>query len=189
MTARLRSYLGRLLGGLLHRVGIDPRARIHPSAQLAAGVRVDRECEIGKHTYIGRDTLICRAQIGNYCSIGEWALIGPGEHPMDAPSTSAIFLKNPWGELTGKPCVLGHDVWVGSQAIIRRGVTLGTGCVVGANAFVNRDVPPYAIVAGSPARVLRTRFSPEKIRILLDSQWWLLEPAEAERVFRGLPAE
>lgn len=69
---------------------------------------------------------------------------------------------------------IGHDVWIGTNAIILSGVTIGTGAIVGAGSLVAKDVPPYAIVAGNPAKVLRFRFSDELIAKLLQSQWWCL---------------
>ncbi|MBR3191286.1 MAG: CatB-related O-acetyltransferase [Bosea sp.] len=85
--------------------------------------------------------------------------------------------------------VIGHDVWLGSQALILSGVTIGHGAVVAARAVVAKDVPPYAIVAGNPARVVRYRMSEERIAALLRSQWWLLPEAEVRRLIPTLLSE
>ena len=71
-----------------------------------------------------------------------------------------------------KPCIIGNDVWIGCNATILRGVTIGDGAIVAANAFVNKDVPPYAIVGGVPAKVLKYRFSENIITKLLHLKWW-----------------
>ncbi len=74
--------------------------------------------------------------------------------------------------------MIGHDVWIGMDVLILEGITIGTGAVIGAQSLVTRDVPPYAIVTGSPAKVLRYRFEPHIIEGLLASQWWNLTPQQ-----------
>ncbi len=134
---------------------------------------IDENCQIGSYTYIGKYCCITKATIGNYCSIGDFVTIGPGEHKTDRISTSGFFAEiNNYDELTEKDCIIGNDVWVGVSSIIKRGVTIGNGAIVGANSFVNKDVPPYAVVAGSPAKIIRYRFDEEKIKKILDSKWW-----------------
>jgi acetyltransferase-like isoleucine patch superfamily enzyme len=123
--------------------------------------------------------------VGRYCSIGRRVTINAGGHRMSAVSSSPHLrgsrpapYSNDERELLGikenrkKTTVLGHDVWVGDGVVIMPGVEIGTGAVIGANAVLTKDVPPYAIAVGIPARVLRYRF-PEKIRErLLDSTYW-----------------
>jgi len=71
-----------------------------------------------------------------------------------------------------KECVIGNDVWIGCNSTILRGVTIGNGAVIGANSLVNKDVPPYAIVVGSPAKIIKYRFDEEIIQALLKIKWW-----------------
>lgn len=75
-----------------------------------------------------------------------------------------------------KQTVIGHDVWIGMDVLILEGITIGTGAVIGAQSLIAKDVPPYAIVVGSPAKVQRYRFDPQTIEGLLASQWWNLTP-------------
>jgi virginiamycin A acetyltransferase len=77
-----------------------------------------------------------------------------------------------------KRITIGNDVWIGARAVILDGITIGDGAIVGACAVVTKDVPPYAVVAGVPARVIRYRFSEKKIRTLLELQWWEWSPEE-----------
>ena len=70
------------------------------------------------------------------------------------------------------PCHIGNDVWIGRNAVIKDGVTVGDGAIIGTSAVVTKDVPPYAIVVGVPARIIRYRFSPEIIEALLELRWW-----------------
>ena len=92
-------------------------------------------------------------------------------------------------EMTSLPCRVGNDVWIGVDSIIRRGVSVGNGAIIGANSFVNKDVPPFAIVAGSPARLIRFGFPPEFIAKIEASRWWDLEQDEARALVRKLEAE
>lgn len=142
---------------------------------------IDEHSKIGKYTFVGKGSAVTRAVIGNYCSISQAVYIGPGEHPMDFGSTSAeLFGENVYETLTRDDVVIGHDVWIGVRAVVLRGVSIGTGAVVGAGAIVTKDVPPYAVVAGVPARVLRYRFSSDQIAELLNSKWWELDVEAAK---------
>lgn len=150
---------------------------------------------VGKHTYGVNSRTVFSAlsenqppvSIGNFCSIAMGVVIlANADHATHLPSLypfrSTLFAK---GDKPGKnspnldvvtkgPVEIGHDVWVGTNAIILSGVSIGTGAVIGAGAVVTKSIPPYAIAAGNPARVIRYRFEPEIIEQLLQSEWWLL---------------
>lgn len=128
--------------------------------------------KVGEYTYIGFNCIITQSTIGRYCSIANNVSIGIGEHKIHRVSTNSIFYKDPFKTLTEKECIIGNDVWIGSNVIIRRGVTVGDGAIIGSNSFVNKDVKPFEIVAGSPARYLKMRFSEEQIALVNDSKWW-----------------
>lgn len=147
---------------------------------------VSKDSQIGKYTYIGYNTAITRTTIGNYCSIASNVSIGMGEHDLDQISTNSIFYENQYEDLTKKDCSIGNDVWIGVDAIIRRWISIGNWAVIGANSFVNSDVPPYAIVAGSPAKVIRYRFTDAQITQIEDSQWWVHDKTEAKRIMEEL---
>ena len=118
--------------------------------------------------------------IGSFCSISpEVEIITGGIHPTDWVSTFPfrIAWRMPGAFADGMPSsrgdtVIGSDVWIGTGAMILSGVTIGHGSVVAARSLVARDVPPYAIVAGAPARVVRSRFSPDVVAKLLELAWW-----------------
>jgi acetyltransferase-like isoleucine patch superfamily enzyme len=167
---------------------VSPKALSGHGIEVQSGSRIDAQSSIGSHTYIGCYCYITATAIGRYGSIGNNVSIGQGEHVLTDVSTSAKFYQNPYQILTAKPCQIGHDVWIGVDAIILRGVTIGTGAVIAANAVVTRDVPPYAIVAGVPARVIKYRFSETVRAALLESAWWELDVSEAAAKIRSLSA-
>jgi acetyltransferase-like isoleucine patch superfamily enzyme len=140
--------------------------------------------KVGKFTLINASsTLFQNSQIGRFCSIGKNCEIGALDHPTQWLSTSPVqhhsghfpclegtvqvqTLKQPVGP------VIGNDVWIGSSVLIKRGVTIGDGAIVGANSLVNKDVPPYAIVEGTPAKRIGSRFPKGIVDKLLALRWW-----------------
>ena len=147
---------------------------------------IDEATEIGQYTYVGRATTITAARIGNYCSIANFVTIGPGEHALSIFSTSPVILEAAGMDksLIEKPVNIGNDVWIGTYAIILRGVTIGDGSVIAAGAVVTKDVPPYAIVGGVPARIIRYRQPEEMVHKLMDSKWWDYDPSQAVNILK-----
>ena len=147
-----------------------------------------RGVEIGCGTFVYEGTLVRNrhSRIGKFCSIGPDVHIGTGRHPLDALTTNSMVHKNCFlidGEFSvdpenrvefeqSLPVTIGNDVWIGMNSIIMDGLTVGDGAVIGAGAIVTRDVPPYAIVAGIPAKVIRYRFDEKTIERLLRSRWY-----------------
>jgi len=155
---------------------------VHATSKVESGSTF-YDSQIGKYSFCGYDCEISHAQIGAFCSIANEVLIGGGLHPIDWASTSPVFYDNrdsiskkfsKHARPVQKTVVIGNDVWIGSRAIIMQGVTIGTGAVIGAGSVVTRDVPPYAVVAGVPARLIRMRFDDSLISRLLSSEWWQL---------------
>jgi len=137
----------------------------------------------GAYSYINGAGRFSDVRIGRYCSIAESVTLGYPEHPLTWLSTSSLQYQSPsWAHLPDgwqakphrpvKTTVIGNDVWIGAGSFIRSGVTIGDGAVVGAHSVVTKDVPPYAIVAGNPARLLRYRFDDEMITKLISLAWW-----------------
>lgn len=133
---------------------------------------------IGKRTSLGRYSKAAFADIGAYCSISWDVTIGALSHPMDRVSMHAFSYRKLFHlvdadtDFPQKRTIIGNDVWIGAGVIVISGVRIGDGAVVGAGSVVTRDVEPYSVVAGVPARKLRMRFDEETVRILQDAQWW-----------------
>jgi acetyltransferase-like isoleucine patch superfamily enzyme len=158
---------------------VAPNAELGKKVRLGRGVEVTAQVSIGDHSYVNDGTRIGIARIGRFCSIAYHCSIGLHEHPLDLVSTSPRLYgtENLLGQPAAhmdltQPTIIGHDVWIGSNAVLMQGIEIGTGAVVAAGAVVTKDVPPYSIVAGVPARVQRMRFEPEVVQGLLESRWW-----------------
>ena len=140
---------------------------------------------VGRHSYIGNNTDVENAEIGSFCSIADHCRIGMASHTLDKLSTSPIFTLRVNGcqeQWTDKDiesekndrAYLGNDVWVGSHVLVNGGVHIGDGAVIGAGAVVVKDIPPYAIAVGVPAKVIRYRFPEDVIAQLEELKWWNL---------------
>jgi acetyltransferase-like isoleucine patch superfamily enzyme len=171
---------------------------------LYGTAKVEAACTLGKYTYVGNGSHVANADIGNYCAIARSVEIGAKPHPTHMLSIHPFqyerthFVGQPGYDLpvagwrTVSPATrvrIGHDVWIGAKAVIQHSVEVGTGAVIGSNAVVTKDVPPYAIVGGVPARIIRYRFGEEMRPRLLASRWWLLDPADMREIdFEDVPA-
>ncbi len=150
------------------------------------------ESTVGDYTYF-TDAKVAKSTIGKFCSIGKNVIIGGlGRHPVDMISTHPSFYstrrqcgetfvdKNYFEEY--KKTHVGNDVWIGVNSILLDGVRVGNGVIVAAGAVVTKDVPPYAIVGGVPARIIRYRFKPEEISMLEEICWWNLPANELKNI-------
>jgi acetyltransferase-like isoleucine patch superfamily enzyme len=148
---------------------------------------------IGAYNYIGNGTMMSNAKVGNYCSIAPYVKLGQTEHDLKCVSTSTHIFGPKHGitYFTGDiaPTVIENDVWLAANVVVKQGVTVHTGAVVGAGAVVTKDIPPYAIAVGVPAKVIGYRFCDRIIDNLLQSQWWQLPPMKAREVCHKLQKE
>ncbi|WP_176597183.1 MULTISPECIES: CatB-related O-acetyltransferase [Sphingobium] len=169
-----------------------------PPCEFESPVKVDGflgKTTLGAFTYIQKGSFFIDTDVGRFCSIAMNVSTGAGEHPVDwlsshpfvnDPNDVAAGLSNCYPEyrewLTGAPTrvtnrggervTIGNDVWIGEGAFVRRGVTIGTGAIVAAHAVVTKDVAPFSIVGGNPAKHIRYRIAEGLIDEVLQSQWW-----------------
>jgi phosphonate metabolism protein (transferase hexapeptide repeat family) len=187
---------------------------IHPTAtvtdsvlgrytELGAGSSIAHST-LGDYSYAVENTQIAHATIGKFANIASHVRIYASRHPMDRASLHHFTYRSAWyfdGETddadffawrASNPIAIGHDTWIGHGAIVMPGVAIGNGAIVGSGAVVTHDVPAYAIAVGVPARVTRSRFSPEIAARFEALAWWDW-PHEKLRValqdFRALSAE
>lgn len=170
-----------------HRAKLWPKTRLLVESPVWLAGDITMRGSIGAYTFL-RDGIRIAGQvshIGRFCSLAPGVVIGDSNHPTEWLSTHSFQ----WGEgswipsqaLTrfdtplerkGRRTLIGSDVWIGANAIVLSGITIGDGAIIAAGSVVSRDVPPYAIVGGVPARVIRFRFDEKTIERLMKVRWW-----------------
>ncbi len=187
---------------------LGERPHIHPTARirqcyLGNWTDVGPNCallesSLGDYSYLAGDVTIIYSEIGKFCSIASHVTINPGNHPMGRVTQHHCTYRRVQYGLDDhddegffdwrrdNQCVIGHDVWIGHGATVVAGVRIGTGAAVGAGAVVTKDVAPYEVVVGVPARPIRKRFSDDVIEKLLRVAWWDWDRRALEERFHDL---
>lgn len=160
--------LGRILNGKKGIYGKYGRGN-----KFLSNVAIMEDSKVGSYNYFGPRTMLNNAVIGNYCSIAPDVKIGQGEHSLYFITTYQKLSKKIINHSLNKsPAIVGNDVWIGANVVIKQGVKISDGAVIGANAVVTKDIPPYAVAVGVPAKVIKYRFNKKKIDEILSSRWY-----------------
>lgn len=165
------------------RIPSIKNSKIEKTAYVCSGANVVAS-KLGRYSYIGNDCTVVYSDIGSFCSISDNCIIGGASHPMSWVSTSPAFYKG--GSVLKKKfsyndfeyytkTIIGHDVWIGSNVLVKGGLSIGNGVIIGMGSVVTKDINDYEIWAGNPARFIRMRFENEIVEGLIRSQWWNLD--------------
>lgn len=166
--------LKKIRGSSIKNSTIDPTSKIESGSNIIDVV-------MNRYSFCGYDCEIVNCEIGAFTSVANNVIIGGVMHPMNWVSMSPVFyagrdsIKKKFSlhQLAPvKKTYIGNDVWIGQYAMIKQGINVGHGAVIGMGSVVTKDVEPYSIVAGSPAKLLRKRFDEEIINDLIKIQWW-----------------
>jgi acetyltransferase-like isoleucine patch superfamily enzyme len=175
---KLQYYIAKLIK-FLHLPAIK-NSSIHKTSRVASASHVVNTT-MGKYSYIGNSCTVVDVTIGNFCSIADNVIIGGASHPMEWVSTSPVFCdgKNIMNKnfsthnfQTTVQTNIGNDVWIGNNCLIKSGVTVDNGAVIGMGSVVTKDIGPYEVWGGTPAKIIRKRFDSDIIEKLLNSKWW-----------------
>lgn len=171
------------------RKNISPLSLIHKSCEISKKAEIDpmvrmRNVKLGDYSYVGIGSTLHNTTIGRYCSIADKLVCGLPNHSLSLLSTSPLFTMRSNGThyswtneslyYTAPKVKIGNDVWIGYGVTIVNNITVGDGAVIAAGSVVTKDVPPYAIVGGVPAKILRYRFDEDIRKTLLKLEWWNL---------------
>tara|TARA_B110000037_G_scaffold59533_1_gene72910 strand:- start:5467 stop:6192 length:726 start_codon:yes stop_codon:yes gene_type:complete len=196
LPRQIISLISRLLAFLIQNVrsgtGVifDPKNKFEGDNFILTNTKIYKS-KVGRFTYISSHSLISNTIIGRYSSIGNWVNTGVGRHPTDFVSTHPLFHSSIHSKSLGFESYdvgekykthkfldsgfyveIGSDVWIGDRVTIMDGITIGDGAIIGTGSIVTKNVQPYEIVVGVPAKHLRYRFTKDKIEFLLSLKWW-----------------
>ena len=167
--------LKKLRGRAIKNSKIDRKAKVEAGSVFLSS-------SMKKYSYCGYDCQFVNVEVGAFCSISNNVVIGGGNHPLNWVSTSPAFYKGRDSiskrlatleyDSSDAHTIIGNDVWIGNGVWIKPGVIIGDGAVLGMGSVVTKDVEPYTVVGGNPAKVIRKRFDDETIQKLLAIKWW-----------------
>ena len=202
---KIRYYIQKLFGRWLNKPLI-PKGKTtgyslvrseRANTMLGANTKVYEpfflhNVELGDYSYIAKNSNVNNCKIGKFCSIGPNFCCGLGIHPTNGISIAPMFystakqngmtLSKENKVEESKQTVIGNDVFIGANVTVLDGVKVGDGAVIGAGAVVTKDIPPYAVTVGIPAKVVKYRFDEKTIEALLEKQWWNGSPEDLEKV-------
>ncbi len=187
MKINVGYYFSKLTNKLLNLPSIK-NSKIHKTSKVCSGSNIINT-NMEEYSYIGNNCTVVNTNIGSFCSIADDCKIGLAMHPIEWVSTSPVFhdgynvLRKNFSNHTFNPfntTSIGCDVWIGANCLVKSGVKIGNGAIVGMGSVVTKDVDPYTIVAGNPAKIIRMRFPEDMAHYLERIKWWELKEEEIQ---------
>ena len=195
----------------MQRIGTS-RLFVEPPVRFLGRFVIRSDTRLGAFCEFGREVEVQAATIGRYCEVGPGSLLGATGHPTTWLSVSSFqYKKATWGwhpsadtsdvidpeaggrqsfrSVAGDLATIGNDVWIGANVVVLRGVTIGDGAIIAANAVVTKDIPPYSIAGGVPAKVIRPRVTDDLRDELQALAWWRFSPNQLSGIPYDDPAE
>jgi virginiamycin A acetyltransferase len=168
-----------------HHQSLFSNSTLSSKAKVYGQYRINNS-SIGDYSYISKNSHLSFTTVGKFCSIGPNFMCGWGVHPINGISTSPMFYSTKKQNgfslsvedkfVETKPIIIGNDVFIGMNVTILDGIIIGDGAVIGAGSVVVKNVPPYAVVAGNPSRIIKFRFNEQTVEKLLQIKWWNWNP-------------
>lgn len=155
-------------------------SNLSKSSKVCSGSHIVNS-KLGSYSYIGNDCTVIKTEIGKFCSIADNNIIGGASHPINWVSTSPVFyegrniLRKNFSNHefnSFKKTVIENDVWIGNNCLIKSGVTISNGAIIGMGSVVTKDIGPYEVWAGNPAKLIRKRFDDNTVEKLIQDEWW-----------------
>lgn len=184
----MRYCIGRIIKKL--QISAVKNSDIHRTSNVCSGCQIVN-VSMDRYSYCGYDCVLINCKIGSFTSIAGGVVAGGAQHPISWVSTSPAFY---CGKRVGvdkkfsefereldRTTVIGNDVWIGNNVLIKGGVTIGDGAVIGMGSVVTKDIPPFEIWAGNPAKKIRDRFDDDVKDKLLELKWWKLEDEKIQK--------
>jgi acetyltransferase-like isoleucine patch superfamily enzyme len=165
------------------------KSKIHKKSKVESGSLIVNSF-FDKYSYCGYDCEIINTSISSFCSISNNVKIGGENHPINWVSTSPVFYKgrdsinykfSNFDRIDQQTTLIKSDVWIGANVLIKQGITIEVGSIVGMGSVVTKNVEPYSIVAGNPAVLIKKRFDDNTITRLLTSKWWEMSDSELKK--------
>ncbi len=184
----IKYIIPKIIKKILNRPAINESV-VDKTAKIDVG-SVIFGSTLGRYSYLGEHTSLIKTTVGNFTCISNYCAIGGGQHPVDWVSMSPVFnstkgiIKKKFAQLEYNPyqtTEIGNDVWIGSHCLIKAGVKISDGAVIGMGSVVTKDVGAYEIWAGNPAKLIKKRFDDKTIESLKKTQWWTWDDEKIEK--------
>lgn len=181
----------------IHKTSVVRKSLLGSYTDIGPNVSLN-ETEVGDYTYFAGEASAIYTKIGKFCSIASHVRINPGNHPQwRVTQHHCTYRRVRYGFVIkddddffqwrrDDAVTIGHDVWLGHGVIVMAGVNIGTGAVIGSGAVVTKDIPPYAVAVGVPAKVIKMRFENDVIEKLMSTAWWDWDREKLESCFQDL---